>query len=129
MSGLVELGRYSDASLAHILQARLESAGIHAVCFDSGMNTVEGVPMLIRVRLMVLDEDLEEARTLLNQHLAEAQEVFGDDIFAGEVFDEDAWASDGPSDLAQRRSRLLMWGAVLLVSTFLVPLVIAGLSS
>jgi hypothetical protein len=127
MSGLVELGRYPDAALAHILRGRLEAAGIHAVCFDSGMNAAEGVPMMIGVRLMVLEEDRAEARAALD--LAQAETVFGEDVFAGEVFDDDAWAPDADSDLAGRRSRLLNWGAVLLGAAFLLPLLIAGLAN
>ena len=67
---LVELGRYSDAALAHIVKGRLESAGIQAVCFDTGMNIAEGVPFLIAVRLMVLDEDLAEARAVLAEEVS-----------------------------------------------------------
>jgi len=118
---LVELGRYSDASLAHIHRSRLESAGIQAVCFDTGMNVVEGVPALIRVRLMVLDEDLPAARRLLDEHVTEAENVFGDDVFADEDFDDD----DGePSNLAERRTRLLRWGVILLASAFIAPLIV-----
>ena len=126
---LVELGRYPDAALAHILRGRLETAGIHAVCFDTGMNAAEGVPMLIGVRLMVLREDLAEARRVLSEHEAEAQQIFGDDIFAGETFDDERWGSgEEPYDLPERRSRLLMWGAILIAATFIVPMVIAGLT-
>jgi len=64
---LVELARYSDAALAHIIQGRLEAAGIPAFCFDTGMNVVESIPMLFQVRVMVLDEDLGTARQLIAQ--------------------------------------------------------------
>jgi len=118
---LVELGRYADPTLAHIHRSRLESAGIHAVCFDTGMNVVEGVPALIRVRLMVLDEDLAAARRLLDEHVTEAEAVFGDDLFADEEFGDE----EGPSDLAERRTRLLRWGVLLLASAFIAPLIVA----
>lgn len=121
---LVELARYPDAALAHILRGRLEAAGIHTVCFDTGMNAAEGVPMLIGVRLMVLPEDVAEARAVLADYEAEAQEVFGDDPFAGEVFD-DRWDTDEPFDLERKRSRLFGWGGILLGATFIVPLVAA----
>ena len=130
MSGLVELGRYSDAALAHILRARLESSGIHAVCFDSGMNVTEGVPMLIGVRLMVLDENLQEARKLLDERTAVAEQIFGDDEFDEEIFADDPEQS--PEELpnyARRRSRLLMWGAILLGSALLLPTIFAGLAN
>jgi hypothetical protein len=122
MSGLVELGRYSDASLAHIHRSKLESAGIEAVCFDTGMNVAEGIPAMIRVRLMVLDEDLPAARQLLDERLVEAQDVFGDDVFDQEIFDAE---DDEPSDLVHRRTRLLRWGVMLLAATFIAPLIVA----
>ncbi len=62
---LVELARYSDAALAHIVKGKLEAAGIPVFCFDTGMNVVESVPMLFQVRVMVLDDDLDTARSLL----------------------------------------------------------------
>ena len=126
MSGLVELGRYPDAALAHILRGRLEAAGIHAVCFDSGMNAAEGIPMMIGVRLMVLDEDFAEARMVIDR--AGAEQVFGDDVFADEQFDDEEWAPGEPLDLERRRSRLLMWGAILIASAFVVPMILAGLA-
>jgi len=125
MSGLVELGRYPDATLAHILRGRLEASGIHAVCFDTGMNAAEGVPNVFGVRLMVLAEDMADARAVLADHAAAAHDIFGDDPFAGETFDDGEWADDEPSALAHRRSRLLAWGAILLASTFIVPLALA----
>ena len=70
MSGLVELGRYADPMLGAIVRGRLEAAGIPAFCFDSGMNIAEGAPMLFQVRLMVLEEDLDEARAVLAEDAA-----------------------------------------------------------
>lgn len=62
---LVELVRLSNGAEAELLRGRLESAGVHAVCFDAGMNIAESVGLLIPVRVMVLDEDLDEAQTLI----------------------------------------------------------------
>lgn len=62
---LVELVRLSNGAEAELLRGRLESAGVHAVCFDTGMNIAESVGLLIPVRVMVLDEDLGEAQALL----------------------------------------------------------------
>ncbi|WP_164115176.1 DUF2007 domain-containing protein [Sphingorhabdus sp. Alg239-R122] len=62
---LVELARYPNNMEAHIVQGRLEAAGVHAVCFDAGMNIAESVGIMIPVRVMVLNEDLEEARAIL----------------------------------------------------------------
>ncbi|MBB5987923.1 putative signal transducing protein [Sphingobium lignivorans] len=62
---LVELQRYADPMLAQIVRGRLEAAGIPAFCFDTGMNIAEGAPLAVQARLMVLAEDLEDARALL----------------------------------------------------------------
>lgn len=62
---LVELARLPNGAEAELLRGRLENAGVHAVCFDAGMNIAESVGLMIPVRLMVLDEDLAEARGLL----------------------------------------------------------------
>ena len=62
---LVELVRLPNGVEAELLRGRLESAGVHAVCFDAGMNIAESVGLLIPVRIMVLDEDLAEAQALI----------------------------------------------------------------
>lgn len=62
---LVELVRLPNGAEAELLRGRLEYAGVHAVCFDAGMNIAESVGIMIPVRVMVLDEDLAEARALL----------------------------------------------------------------
>ena len=62
---LVELVRLPNGVEAELLRGRLESAGVHAVCFDAGMNIAESVGFLIPVRVMVLDEDLAEAQALM----------------------------------------------------------------
>lgn len=64
---LVELIRLPSGAEAELLRGRLESAGVHAVCFDAGMNIAESVGLLIPVRVMVLDEDEAEARALLTE--------------------------------------------------------------
>ena len=64
---LVELVRLPNGAEAELLRGRLESAGVHAVCFDAGMNIAESVGFLIPVRIMVLDEDLAEARALMEE--------------------------------------------------------------
>src|SRR3546814_13056644 len=38
---LVELVRLPNGAEAELLRGRLESAGVHAVCFDAGMNIAE----------------------------------------------------------------------------------------
>lgn len=62
---LVELARYANAHEAELARGRLESVGIHAFCFDSGMNIGEGIGFLIPVRLMVLPEQRDEAEEVL----------------------------------------------------------------
>ncbi len=64
---LVELARYTSAINAEVTRGFLESHGIGSVVFDGGMNAAESVPITIPARVMVLDEDLDEARKLLQQ--------------------------------------------------------------
>ena len=45
----------------------LESHGIHAVVFDSGLNYAEGGGLATAARLMVLDEEFEEAASILRE--------------------------------------------------------------
>lgn len=67
MSGLVELVRYANSFEAGVALSRLQADGVHCVLFDSGFSAVEAVGFLIPVRLMVLYEDLEEARAILSE--------------------------------------------------------------
>jgi Putative prokaryotic signal transducing protein len=64
---LVELGRYPFAMQAEIARTFLESHGIGALVFDSGMNIADSSAIAIPVRLMVLDEDRDEAKALLEE--------------------------------------------------------------
>jgi hypothetical protein len=63
---LVELGRF-DRQEAYIVQTRLESEGIPSFVFDAGASIAEGSYLLIPVRVMVDDEDVEIARNLLER--------------------------------------------------------------
>jgi hypothetical protein len=67
---LVELIRLSSGAEAELLRGRLESAGVAAICFDAGMNIAESLGLMIPVRIMVLDEDLDEAQSLLAEFSA-----------------------------------------------------------
>jgi len=60
---LVELGRY-DRNLANILVGRLESEGVPALAFDAGASIADGSWLLIPVRVMVDEDDLERARAI-----------------------------------------------------------------
>ena len=62
---LVELKRYFTAIEAEVDRTVLASHGIEAMVFDSGLNSAEGGGMATAARLMVLDEDFEDAAALL----------------------------------------------------------------
>lgn len=64
---LVELARYPSSMAAEIARTFLESHGLGAVTFDGGMNIADSAAFAIPVRLMVLDEDYDEAAELLNE--------------------------------------------------------------
>ena len=62
---LTELGRY-DRNLANILVGRLESEGIAAIAFDGGASIADGSWLLIPVRVMVDEDDLDAARAIVD---------------------------------------------------------------
>ena len=64
MSGLVEAARFNWVYQAELARAFLESQGLHAVVFDS-QSSVYSDGALVGVRLMVLDEQYDEALSLL----------------------------------------------------------------
>ena len=64
---LVELNRYFTSIEAEVARTALQSHGIEALIFDSGLNNMEGGGLASAVRLMVLDEDFDEARRLLKE--------------------------------------------------------------
>ena len=61
---LIELGRFSRNE-AHILIGRLESEGIPAIAFDGETSIGDGSYLLIPVRVMVDDEDIDAARQIV----------------------------------------------------------------
>jgi hypothetical protein len=61
--GLVEAARFSSSIQADIARLLLEDSEIDAVLFDQGLNYSLGAGM--PVRLMVLENDLDEAVELL----------------------------------------------------------------
>ena len=61
---LVEAARFSNSLEAGLALSALEAEGVGAVLFDTEM-TWEGMGGLIPIRLMVLDEDLAQARRVL----------------------------------------------------------------
>jgi hypothetical protein len=58
---LVELHRFYSQVDADLARLRLEAAGIRSVIFDAS----DYVGLIIGVRLMVLDEDKEDAERVL----------------------------------------------------------------
>jgi hypothetical protein len=116
MSDLVELDRYPDAALANIVRGRLEAAGIAAFCFDEGMNLAESVPMIFRVRVMVLADDLDEARRVV----MEAVSPDDDPTLLPEE-----WAEDSPGRDTRRRRLLRVGLALVILPPMLVVLLLA----
>ena len=62
---LVELGRFNRQE-AFIVQGRLEDDDIPSFVFDAGASIADGSYLLIPVRVMVDDEDLAAARTIVD---------------------------------------------------------------
>jgi hypothetical protein len=63
---LVELGRFQSRVEADLARLYLESEGVDAILFDAEMHGFGWGPMM-PVRLMVLDDDAELARKLLDE--------------------------------------------------------------
>jgi hypothetical protein len=64
VSSLVEAARYHSRIDADVVRLYLLSEGVEAVLFDAEINSFYG-GLFMPVRLMVLEEDLEEALGLL----------------------------------------------------------------
>jgi hypothetical protein len=64
---LVQLATYGTRVEADLSRLALEAAGIEALIFDAEANSFFGGGGLISVRLMVLDEDYEEALDILRE--------------------------------------------------------------
>ncbi len=62
---LVELARYGTRVEADLARLALDAEGIDAVIFDAEANSFFGGGGLIGVRLMVLEEELDEATAIL----------------------------------------------------------------
>ena len=61
---LVELAMFHDPMLAEMVRGRLAADGIHAVLFDGGLSSL-GLGTMTPARLMVHEEDLRAAKTIL----------------------------------------------------------------
>jgi len=62
---LVELARFATRIEADLARLALETEGIDAILFDAEINSFFGGGGLIAVRLMVLDEDRDDALDVL----------------------------------------------------------------
>ena len=67
---LVELRRYFTVIEAEVERTMLASHGIEAIVFDSGLNISEGGGLASAARLMVLDEDFDQATAILRADAA-----------------------------------------------------------
>jgi len=67
VSALVEAARFNWAYQAELARAYLESYGLTAVVFDTQSNLYSD-GATVGVRLMVLDENLAEAKELLCEY-------------------------------------------------------------
>ena len=67
MSGLVELARFERPYQADLARLFIESHGLTAVVFDTE-NQGYSDGAIVGVRLMVLEEELEEARAALAEY-------------------------------------------------------------
>nr|WP_294850292.1 DUF2007 domain-containing protein [uncultured Sphingomonas sp.] len=62
---LVEVARFATRVEADLARLNLDAEGIGAVLMDDQMNNFFGGGGLIGVRLMVLDEDLQDASAIV----------------------------------------------------------------
>jgi hypothetical protein len=61
---LVELARFGTKVEADLARLLLEAEGLHVMLFDEGMNYI-GLGSIMPIRLMVLEEEFDEAARLL----------------------------------------------------------------
>ncbi len=67
---LVELGRFATRIEADLARLALGAEGIDAVILDAEANSFFGGGGLIWVRLMVLEDDFDDARRILDEDRA-----------------------------------------------------------
>jgi hypothetical protein len=70
VTDLVEAARFSNRVEADLARLYLENEGVGGVLFDADINNVFGwfYAAMLPVRLMVLDEDLDQAERLLRDY-------------------------------------------------------------
>jgi len=64
VSGLVEAARFDTRIEAEVARLNLQAQGVEAILFDAEMNSFGWGP-LMPIRLMVVEEDLADARRIL----------------------------------------------------------------
>jgi hypothetical protein len=67
VSDVVEVARFNRAFQADLCRMFLESYGVQAVVFDA-LNNGYSEGAVVGVRVMVLDEDVDEARKVLAEY-------------------------------------------------------------
>ena len=67
MTDIVEAARYNSRVEADLARLYLESEGVESVLFDTEINYFYG-GLFMPVRLMVVDEDLDEALRILRDY-------------------------------------------------------------
>ncbi|HEX8365407.1 MAG TPA: DUF2007 domain-containing protein [Allosphingosinicella sp.] len=67
---LVAVATYYNSFEAGIASSRLEADGIPSILFDFN-SSMEGASFLVPIRLMVDDEDVEEAARILAEDLTQ----------------------------------------------------------
>jgi hypothetical protein len=70
VTDLVEVGRFNSRVEADLARLYLQSEGVEAVLFDTEVSNFYGffASPFMPIRLMVLDEDIDEARRLLRDY-------------------------------------------------------------
>ncbi len=63
----------NDPVLLNFAEVLLRDAGIHTVVFDAEASVMDGSMGMLPRRLMVADDDLARARTVLNEGLGQAK--------------------------------------------------------
>lgn len=70
MTDLVEAARFNTRVEADLARLYLEDEGVGAILFDADIHTIFGAALMLPMRLMVLAENLAEARRLLRVYNA-----------------------------------------------------------
>ena len=72
---MIELLKTNDPVLISFVQATLAGAGIDALVLDTHASILEGSASAIPRRIMVVDEDLENAKQILKTREAELNDI------------------------------------------------------